>query len=225
MGAARGTTYVVVHGAGDTGASWELVAAELRTRGGELIAPDLPCEDDRAGWSEYADVVVRAAGDRRDLVVVGHSLGGFTAPIACTRLPARLLVLVAGMVPVPGETGMEWWTTTGHDEAAAGGDGEDDDAVYLHDVPPAVAARARACWRGQSSTPLLEPWPLPAWPDVPTRYLLGRGDRLFPAAWCRRLVRDRLGIEPDEIDSGHMPFLSRPRELAERLIAYRAALG
>jgi alpha-beta hydrolase superfamily lysophospholipase len=149
MGAARGTTYVVVHGAGDTGASWELVAAELRTRGGELIAPDLPCEDDRAGWSEYADVVVRAAGDRRDLVVVGHSLGGFTAPIACTRLPARLLVLVAGMVPAPGETGMEWWTTTDHDEAAAGGDGEDDDAVYLHDVPPAVAARARACWRGQ----------------------------------------------------------------------------
>src|SRR5215212_1256089 len=84
MGAARGTTYVVVHGAGDTGASWELVAAELRTRGGELIAPDLPCEDDRAGWSEYADVVVRAAGDRRDLVVVGHSLGGFTAPLACS---------------------------------------------------------------------------------------------------------------------------------------------
>jgi hypothetical protein len=45
-------------------------------------------------------------------------------------------------------------------------------------------------------------------------------DRFFPAAWLRRVVRDRLGIVPDEIDSGHCPALSRPRELAARLDAY-----
>jgi pimeloyl-ACP methyl ester carboxylesterase len=36
---------------------------------------------------------------------------------------------------------------------------------------------------------------------------------------------ERLGIEPDEIESGHSPALSRPRELAERLEAYRTELG
>ena len=35
---------------------------------------------------------------------------------------------------------------------------------------------------------------------------------------------ERLGIVPGEIDSGHCPALSRPRELAERLDAYRTGL-
>ena len=57
--------------------------------------------------------------------------------------------------------------------------------------------------------------------DVPTRYLLCREDRLFPAAWTRALVRERLGIEADEIDGGHTPYLSRPEALADRLLAFR----
>src|SRR4030095_704489 len=93
------------------------------------------------------------------------------------------------------------------------------------DVPPRLAADAISRSRGQSETPGKEPWPLASWPDVPTRYLLCRKDRLFPAAWVRRVVRERLGIIPDEIDSGHCPALSRPRELADRLEGYRAALG
>jgi hypothetical protein len=35
----------------------------------------------------------------------------------------------------------------------------------------------------------------------------------------RRLARGRLGVEPDEIDSGHLPALARPDELAELLDA------
>jgi pimeloyl-ACP methyl ester carboxylesterase len=67
--------------------------------------------------------------------------------------------------------------------------------------------------------------PLEAWPDVPTRVLLCRDDRLFPAGFIRRVARERLGITPDEIDGGHTPALSRPKELAERLQAYVAHDG
>jgi hypothetical protein len=56
---------------------------------------------------------------------------------------------------------------------------------------------------------------------VPTRYLLCRDDRLLPAEWNRGIVRRRLGIAPDEIGGGHCVALSRPRELAERLDAYK----
>ncbi len=66
-----------------------------------------------------------------------------------------------------------------------------------------------------------EPWPLESWPDVPTRFILSRHDRFFPAEWQRGVVRDRLGIEPDEIDGGHCPALSRPDELVELLEALR----
>ena len=52
---------------------------ELRGRGHDTVAVDLPCDDDSAGLREYADAVVEAVGDRTDLVVVAQSLGGFTA--------------------------------------------------------------------------------------------------------------------------------------------------
>ena len=216
-------TYELIHGGGDSAWCWHLVAGELRERGHDAVAVDLPCEDESAGWWEYADAVVEAIGESEGLVVVGHSLGGFTAPLVCKRLPVDLLVLVAAMVPAPGETATEWWAGTGYESAAreqdTGHDG-DEIAVFYHDVPPDLAAEARMNWRDQADTPMLKPWPLDAWPAVPTRYLLCRDDRVFPAEWTRRMVRDRLGITPDEIAGGHCPFLSRPKELAERLWAY-----
>ena len=45
---------------------------------------------------------------------------------------------------------------------------------------------------------------------------------LRPAAWARRHARERLGIDPDEMDGGHYIGLSRPRELADGLAAYAA---
>ena len=218
------TSYVLIHGGGGSAWEWHLVAAELRERGHDVVPVDLPIEDESAGWSEYADAVVDAVGDRTDLVVVAHSLGGFTGPLVCARVPVDLLVLVAGMIPSPGETGEEWWANTGWEQAREQ-DAHDGSptAVFLHDVPPGLAAEALKRERNQAGTPMLEPWPLDAWPDVPTRYLLCRDDRMFPAEWTRRHVRERLGITPDEIDGGHAPYLSRPKELADRLEAYGKA--
>ena len=218
-------TYALIHGAGDVGWYWHLVAAELRERGHEVVAPDLPCEDESAGLSDYADVVLEAIGDRGEVVVAAQSFGGYTAPLVCVQAPAELLVLVAGMVPRPGETAAEMFAATGYAEAlaAAGGPDAAGDpvAVFYHDVPPGLAEEALNHGRGQAEAPGSEPFPLAAWPDVPTRYLLCRDDRLFPAAWSRRVARERLGLEPDEIAGGHCPALSRPRELARHLEAYR----
>jgi pimeloyl-ACP methyl ester carboxylesterase len=215
-------TYVLIHGAGDSAWCWHLLAGELRERGHDVVAVDLPCEDESAGLGDYADTVVEAIAGRGDLAVVGHSLGGFTAPLVCARVPVDLLVLVAAMIPSPGETGNEWWAKTGYESAAREQDAHDDSeiAVFYHDVPPELTADAVTTWRDQAETPMLEPWPLDAWPEVPTRYLLCRDDRVFPAEWTRRMVRERLGITPDEMDGGHCPFLSRPKQLAQRLEAY-----
>ena len=76
--------------------------------------------------------------------------------------------------------------------------------------------------RQQSGTPFELPWPLPAWPDVPTRFLVCTNDRFFPAEFLRGVVEDRLGIVPDELASGHLPALARPAELADYLLAAAA---
>ena len=211
-------TYALIHGAYDVGWYWHLVERELQERGHRTVAPDLPIEDDDASLLDNAQAVIdaiEATHDGGELVVVGQSWGGYVAPIVAERASADRLVLVAPMIPRPGETNDEMWDATGwtfpHDEA---------DAFY-HDVDPALAAEAKSRERGQSETTGQEPWPLEAWPDVPTHVIIGRDDRFFPADWLRGVVRDRLGIEPDELPTGHTPALSRPRELVELMESYR----
>ena len=211
-------TFAFIHGAGDVGWYWHLVRAELHNRGHDTVAPDLPIEDDNAGLSRYADVVVDAIGERDDVVVVAQSFGAYAAPIVAERIGARLIVLVAGMVPSPGESAEEMFTNTGWQPERL----EDSSArsVFYHDVSSDLADEALTYERRQSDTPGGQPWPLPAWPEIPTRFVLCRNDRFFPARWLRPLVRDRLGIDADEIESGHCPALSRPHELATLLERY-----
>jgi len=193
------------------------VVPELRARGHEAVTVDLPTEDKSAGWWAYADAVVGAIGARTGVVVVGHSLGGFTAPLVCSRVRAELIVLVAAMIPAPGELFEDWWRNAGYEEG-----GSDD--VFYHDVPPELAAVAKSRARNEDAKALREPWPLATWPDTPTRYLLCRQDRMFTAEWARGHARGRLGIEADEMDGGHYVPLSRPIELADRLEAYADSL-
>jgi pimeloyl-ACP methyl ester carboxylesterase len=227
------TTYALIPGAGGDAWYWHLVVPRLRERGHDVVAVSLPTGDDSAGWSAYADTIVDSIGDRTGVILVAQSLAGFSAPLVCERVHVKLLVLLNAMIPRPGETGSEWWSNTGQPEAmrahltALGlspAAADDDTTVYFHDVSPQV--RAQAFRRGepeQSWTPMTQPWPLDAWPDVPTRVLIGRGDRLFPADFQTRIARDRLGIDADEIEGGHLVALSRPAELVERLEAYRIA--
>jgi len=226
-------TFALIHGAADVGWYWHLVERELRQRGHDAVAPDLPCEDDSAGLAEYTDTVITALGDRTsDLIVVGQSFGGFTAPLVADRLGGRAIVLVTGMIPAPGERPEDWPANTGmwqavreQGERDGGLTGNSDPfVVFYHDVPRALAEQAvRKGGRSQSDTPGRSPWPLGAWPAIPTRLVLCADDRFFPAGFMRRVAADRLGIVPDEIAAGHCVALSRPAELADLLAGYAAS--
>jgi pimeloyl-ACP methyl ester carboxylesterase len=212
-------TFVLIHGAGDVGWYWHLVADELRVAQHDVVAPDLPCEDDTAGLVEYADAVIDAIGDRKDLVVVGQSLGAFTAVLVCDRVAAAALVFVAPMIPAPGEAPADHWTNT-HYEDEQRQQYDDEVSLFYNEVAPPLAAEAMARGRRQSEARLGEPAPFASWPDVPTHVVLCRDDRLLPPSFVRRVARERLGIVPDEIDGGHTVALSRPKELAALLLNY-----
>lgn len=220
-------TYLLVPGAGGSAWYWHRLVPELRRRGHEAIAVDLPAADDAAGLREYADTIVTAAADRAPVVLVAQSMGGLSAPLACDRLEVDELVLVNAMIPVPGETGGDWWTATGQEQARRDLDlreGRTPDApfdprvTFFHDVPEAVTAEAMTVEPAQSGTPFGEPWPLAAWPDVPTRVLCGEHDRLFPVDFQVRLARQRLGLTAETMPGGHLVALSRPADLAARLV-------
>jgi pimeloyl-ACP methyl ester carboxylesterase len=224
----------LIHGAGSDSWYWHLVTPELRSEGHDVIAIDLPFTDDSAGLAEYRDVVVDAIGDRTELILVAQSLGGLTAPLVCDHEPVDMIVLLNAMIPLPSESPGEWWANTGHEDAKraldeAEGRPTDGDfdplTTFLHDVPKELWPESEKHSGPQSGTPFAKPWPLDAWPDVPTRVLIGRDDRFLPAEFQRRIAQERLGITPDEMPGGHLVALSRPKELVERLEAFRSSLS
>jgi pimeloyl-ACP methyl ester carboxylesterase len=223
------TTYALIPGAGGSAWYWHLLVDELRARGAEAIAVDLPAGDDDAGLPEYADAVVDAIGDRAPVVLVAQSLGGLSAPLVCDRVDVELLVFLNAMIPVPGESFGEWWTNTRQAQARAEAGGKDDDdmfEVFFHDVPEALRTEASELGEPpQSNAIATKPAVTTPLPNIPTRVLAGRDDRFFPVAFQRRIAEERLGITPDEMPGGHLVALSQPKELADRLERYRKELG
>ena len=224
-------TFALIHGGGDVGWYWHLVEAALRERGHNAVAPDLPCDDNTATLLDYADTVIEAVGERRDLIVVGQSFGGFTAPIVADWLSADALVFVAAMVPAPGEKPADWWDNTGYKQAVVeqarrdgGLTGSDDPFIaFYNGVPRALAEEAMSKERSESETAYNDPWPLDSLPAVATRFVLCTEDRFFPAPFMRRVVSERLGVVPDEIAAGHCVALSHPHDLASLLDGYTRA--
>ena len=202
----------------------------LREHGHEAVPVGLPAADDRAGLPQYAATVVRAIGNRdpKRVVLVAQSLAGFTLPLVCRTVRVAMLVLVNAMIPKPGETPGDWWRNTRHGEAKRqqhvrdgrrAGAPFDPLIDFFHDVPQPVIDDAWAQGEPrQSDTVFGSPCTFKAWPTVPTRVLVGRDDRFFPAEFQRRVARERLGISADEMPGGHLVALSQPAELATRLM-------
>jgi pimeloyl-ACP methyl ester carboxylesterase len=212
-------TFALIHGGGSTAWDWHLVAALLEEAGHDAVAVDLPIEEDTAGLDDYAQAVVDAVGKRRDVIVVGHSLGGFTAPLAAERLNAIGLVYLAAMIPAPGETFGEWWSNTGHDQETID---PDPDASFFNGVPDALAREAKKHERDQRGNWMSQPWPRNEHPSIRAMGIVCRDDAFFPAEFMRRQIRERLGIEPVEISGGHYATLSNPKGVADSLLAFAA---
>ena len=79
------TTFVLIHGAGDSGWYWHLVEDELRARGHDTVAPDVPV--DGSTLLECADAIAGTVGTPAGPVaVVGQSFAGFIAISRCSIL-------------------------------------------------------------------------------------------------------------------------------------------
>jgi len=221
------SVFVLVPGAGGAAWYWHRVVPELRARGHEAVAVDLPGANESAGLPEYADAVAEAIGGRHDVVLVAQSMGGFTAPVVCARIPVRLLVLVNAMIPLPGETPGAWWDNTGWEPAriaaarAGGYPAEFDLATYfLHDVSAEVVATGEGHNFPEADIAFGQPCAIERWPEVPTQVLAGRDDRFFPLEFQRRIAGERLGAPVDSVPGGHLVALSRPAELTDQLTRY-----
>lgn len=225
------TKFILVPGAGGDPLYWYRVVPLLRKAGHEAVAVRLPAGEDGAGLAEYAGAIAAEIGEHPEVVLVAQSMGAYSAPMAAVAHGGvARIALVAPMIPAPGESPGAFWEASGQDaaqRALAVEEGRDPDApfdlheMFLHDVPDAVATRLleEGDTRDEGKS-FEDPWPLDAWPDVPTSVIAGARDRLLPLAFMRRLAHDRLGLDGlTVVDAGHLPALSRPEELARAIMS------
>jgi hypothetical protein len=226
-------TFGLVHGAGHGAWCWERLIPALAALGHRAWAMDLPCDDPGAGAQRYAEVVDRALPRADDLILVGHSLAGLTVPLVAALRPVRRLVFLCALIPLFGralvdqaaaEPEMFHGVLRGHPGRLTDSDGttwiRDEAAardVYYHDCAPADVRWAFTRLRRQAVAPRREPCPLSAWPAAERSCIVCRDDRALSPDWSRRAARERLGVEPVELEGSHSPFIARPLELAAAL--------
>ena len=211
----------------------------LESAGHAVIVVDLPCADADATLEQYA-AAVRAVlpDDLADVVLVGHSFGGFTVSTIAAEHLGMSVVYVAAWVPRAGASVLDLFV--GGDPFEDG----DEDAGIAAFGGLIASAGAGLCARTSTGS---SPRPIRPSRTRPGRTSSGRSVRRASprcarsgAAICRppaaaptslttadtlvppeaqRAMAASVGADVVEIDTGHSPFGEQPARLAELLVA------
>jgi pimeloyl-ACP methyl ester carboxylesterase len=228
------TLFGLIHGGWHTAAHWDRLIPEIQSRGHRAVAMDLPCETEFV--DSYIEPAARAIEDARngeDVVVVGHSFGGFSVPHVADIVGAKHRVYLCALLQSPGKTVAETLveempaalsmdvfaqTTDNGDGSISWQDLEAAKASLYHDCSPEDADWAASLLRAQYIVFGENPGPIDLLAG-PSTYVLCRDDRVVLPVWSRKRVPEWLGVSPIEMDGSHSPFISRPGDLAEILVS------
>jgi pimeloyl-ACP methyl ester carboxylesterase len=234
------SAYVLVHGSWHGSWVWDRVVPRLVGAGHDVAAPDLPGRGEDARdpatvtLTDHVERVVRSLEDfDRPSIVVGHSFGGFVISHVAERVPDRieLLVYVGAFLLRAGETVLGVASSvppevphldvrenegviTVRPEAAA--------QVFYDDCSTEDARRAVALLVPEALGPRRTPAELTdgRFGRVPRVYLETLNDRALAPSLQRRMYEALPCRVVVPLPSGHSPFLSIPRMLAEHLLAW-----
>lgn len=222
--------FVLVHGAWHGAWCWEVLAQQLRERGHEVVAPDLPAQGDHPPSARdvtHEDVTSSIARElESESILVGHSLGGYWVDVVSARAPERVAKLVQLATPVSAR-GELWVDTLGR--CSTGFELEPLDPALGAFPPPKdpLAAFYHLCPPERAAAAVRRLRPLPARPldaarvpergfEGPRLAVLCRDDRAFPLEGVERCAREA-GVPSITIDGDHSPFYSNPERLADVL--------
>ena len=222
---------VLVHGAYQGGWIWREVASALRTRGHAVCTPTLDGCAERAGALRAGITTETHAAelaallfyqDLQDVTLVGTSTGGMAICRAAELAQARVgrLVFVDALALLPGESvsGIVARPSTVTTELATGPSRADAEGRLFADLDPATRAFALARTTPHPRAVLEAPVVLDGFWDHAWNATVIRCKRsMNPPEQHQRRTADRLRARYLELDTGHYPMLTQPRELA-RLI-------
>jgi pimeloyl-ACP methyl ester carboxylesterase len=224
-------TYVLVHGAWHGSWEWDEVARILEGEGHRVIAVDLPRTtlDDNVA-------TVRAAVEAvpEPVLLVGRSAGGMWITQTAELVPERVakLVYVAAFLPADGQalndlaagdvapSNLVVDEQTGTAVVAEAAHREGSYGECTDEVAAAASARRVPEALVQFSSPVRITEEGAG--SVPRVYVECLRDRAIAIERQRAMQAARPCLQVLTIDTDHSPALSRPRELADRLLSLAA---
>ncbi len=223
---------VLVHGAFADGTGWQKVIPLLEKKGFTVTAVQNPLKslvDDVATTKRVIEA------QKGDVVLVGHSYGGAVITGAgAGNSKVKALVYVAAFAPDAGEAVgglIEKYPATPLGTALAPDsagflyiDRAKFREVFAHDVSEPETAIMAATQKPVAASAFGEPSAAPAWKTIPSWYVVATQDRAINPE-LERFLAKRMGATTAELESSHVPFISKPEEVVKVIEAAAGAVA
>lgn len=218
-------TVVLVHGAWVDGTDWREVIALLQTSSVNVVAVQNPL----SSLEDDVNAVTRVIDHQSGIVIlVGHGYGGTVITQAGNHPRVAALVYIAAFAPDVGESTNDAQEDYPPPYCTATLEVDSGGFLYLapnavpqflgHDLPTADNRILAAAQKPIRASALLDRVTAAAWPTRPCWYVVTNEDRMIAPALQRRIAR-KINANVFLIHSGHLPFLSKPRQTATAILA------
>jgi len=234
------STIVLVHGAWSDATAWQAVVPLLKAQGHEVIAVNLPGHGSdttsfaKISLQSYVDAVKNAIGDRKNVILVGHSMAGLVISEVAEQIPGQIkeLVYLAAYLPKNGESllslakqdadshvGKYLQIDQANGSANVAKDGVID--VFAADAPAQVGEYLTNNIKPEPLAPLATPVTLTDanFGSVKKVYIHTTEDHAVSLTLQNTMVKNNGHISKEySLPSSHTPFISMPDKLAAILI-------
>ncbi|WP_280155785.1 alpha/beta hydrolase [Piscinibacter sp. XHJ-5] len=222
------TTVVLVHGAFADGSAWNRVVPRLQAEGLKVVSVQNPLTslaDDVAATRRVLDA------QTGPVVLVGHSWGGVVISEAGQHERVKSLVYVSAFAPSEGqsvaEMSKDYPTPEGFKHIVTDKEGfltltpEGIAKHFAQDLPASetnLMAVTQGPVRGANFDARTT---IAAWKTRPSWYILSQQDHMIPPAQQAAMAK-AIGAKVVSLPTSHVPQQSRPKEVADAIIAAAA---
>jgi len=234
-------TIVLVHGAWSDATAWQATIPALKAQGHEVITVNLPGHGSditsfaNISLQSYVDAVKNAIGDRKNIILVGHSMAGIVISQVAEEMPDRIkeLVYLAAYLPQNGESllSLAKQDADSHigkylkiDQATGSANVAKDGVidVFAADAPAQVGDYIANNIKPEPLAPLATPVTLTEgkFGSVKKVYIHTTDDHAVSFTLQKTMVKNNGHISKEySLPSSHTPFISMPDRLAAILLA------
>jgi len=221
---------VIVHGAFADGSGWDKVVPLLQAKGLHVVTVQNPL----SSLANDVDATTRAINAQKgSVVLVGHSWGGVVITEAGDNDKVKSLVYVAAFAPNEGESVTD--LTKNLPKAPWVSSLIADSGGYVS-LPPQVIAEYFAPDLSPAQTQVMAATQGPilaksfdekvhkaAWKAKPSWYLVASQDKMIEPSLQRQMAK-KINAKTSSVNASHVPFISKPEEVAEVILAAAAAI-